>query len=435
MEDRGRRRIAAETGHPIKRQVPTAVEYRTHQQESGMVWPGVVGGLYRCVFLKDFLHDGIFPDLVRSFATPKEWPGNPMASIRRAIAALGSPRLYVVDPKIRSDLERLRDLYFGDEFQSPVDARLRDIYKLDAKLANKQHLEEQDDLGINLDRNRHPNPNVHYHRADLSSAADVERAMQIARPVTIFHTTSPEFSDVPESAYTRIIVNGTQHLLNSSAKSEPRDAISPTPKTETRVYCLAKADAEEAIQAANRNGGCDDHAILTCALRPCLTFGEHDVSALGRMVAAARRGRLRFQMGNGQNPYDFMYVGNLADAYLLAAHALLNAWGRLRHTDLSVWVDGEVFNISNDDPWLFWDFQSAVSALTRNPIRPEDIVVIPKWVGLVIGFLGEWVVWATSGRTRTADMTREGIRFSTLIRTLDISKAKRVLGYCPAVGV
>ncbi|KAE8389657.1 hypothetical protein BDV23DRAFT_184257 [Aspergillus alliaceus] len=267
--------------------------------------------------------------------------------------------------------------------------------------------------GINLDRNRHPNPNVYYHRADLSSAADVERAMQIARPVKIFHTTSPEFSDVPESAYTRIIVNGTHHLLNSSAKSGPRDVISPTPKTETRVYCLAKADAEEAIQAANRNGGCDDHAILTCALRPCLTFGEHDVSALGRMVAAARRGRLRFQMGNGQNPYDFM----------------------LRHTDLSVWVDGEVFNISNDDPWLFWDFQSAVSALTRNPIRPEDIVVIPKWVGLVIGFLGEWVVWATSGRTRTADMTREGIRFSTLIRTLDISKAKRVLGYCPAVGV
>ncbi|KAF5857501.1 hypothetical protein ETB97_005715 [Aspergillus alliaceus] len=139
--------------------------------------------------------------------------------------------------------------------------------------------------------------------------------------------------------------------------------------------------------------------------------------------------------GMARNPYDFMYVGNLADAYLLAAHALLNAWGRPQPTDPSVWADGEVFNISNDDPWLFWDFQSAVLALTRNPIRPEDIVVIPKWVGLVIGFLGEWVVWAISGRTRTADMTREDIRFSTLIRTLDISKAKRVLGYCPAVGV
>lgn len=37
MEDRERPRVAAETGHPIKRQVPTAVEYRTHQQESGMV--------------------------------------------------------------------------------------------------------------------------------------------------------------------------------------------------------------------------------------------------------------------------------------------------------------------------------------------------------------------------------------------------------------
>lgn len=70
-----------------------------------------------------------------------------MASIRRAIAALGSPRFYVVDPKIRSDLERLRDLYFGDESQSPADARLHDIYQLDAQLAKKRHLEEQDDLG------------------------------------------------------------------------------------------------------------------------------------------------------------------------------------------------------------------------------------------------------------------------------------------------
>ncbi|PYH98484.1 hypothetical protein BO71DRAFT_316258 [Aspergillus ellipticus CBS 707.79] len=148
MEDRERRRIAAENGHPIRRQVPTAVQYRTHQQENGMISSDAICGLYRRVFLKNILHGGIFPDLVRSFATSKEWHGNPMASIRRAIAALGSSRFYVVvDPEIRSDLERLRNLYFGDETQNPESAHLRDIYKLDAQLDNKRHLEDQDDSG------------------------------------------------------------------------------------------------------------------------------------------------------------------------------------------------------------------------------------------------------------------------------------------------
>lgn len=147
MKDRERRPITAGPGHPIPRQVPTAVEYRTHQQGSGMVPSNAIGGLYRRVFLKDFLLGGIVSQVLPTFATHREWHGNPMASIRRAIAALGSPRFYVVDPKIRSDLERLRDLYFGDESQSPIEKHIRDIYKLDAQPANKRHLEDQDDSG------------------------------------------------------------------------------------------------------------------------------------------------------------------------------------------------------------------------------------------------------------------------------------------------
>ena len=207
------------------------------------------------------------------------------------------------------------------------------------------------------------------------------------------------------------------------------------PPHQQRLYCIAKADAEVAIQAANRNGNQDDCGILTCAIRPSLTFGERDSGALGKMFAVARQGKSRFQMGDGQNPYDFVYVGNVADAHLLAAHALLNAWGKPRPADASARVDGECFHITNEDPWLSWDFQRAVSALAGNPIEPKDIIVIPKWVGLTLGFMSEWVVWLVSGGTKTANMTREGIRFSTLIRTLNGNKAKQVLGYRPQVGV
>jgi sterol-4alpha-carboxylate 3-dehydrogenase (decarboxylating) len=324
-------------------------------------------------------------------------------------------------------------------------------------------LEEPDcsihSLDVNIDRNRHPNANVHYHRADLASASDVERVMQIARPVTIFHTASPEFSNAPLSSYHNIIVDGAQHLLNAAVKvgtvralintSTPgvindnhTDMIDATEEMpilrypqQKRIYCLAKADAEEAIQAANRNGGHDDRGVLTCSIRPGLIFGEHDAGALGKMFAVAQQGRSKFQMGNGQNPYDFVYAGNLADAHLLAAHALLETWGKPRPADPSFRVDGEVFNITNDDPWFFWDFQRAVASETGNPVLPEHIIAIPKWLGLAMGFVSEWVVWAISGGTRTPNMTREGIRFSTLIRTLNIDKAKRVLGYRPKVNM
>ncbi|KAJ0422485.1 hypothetical protein BJY00DRAFT_280245 [Aspergillus carlsbadensis] len=312
-------------------------------------------------------------------------------------------------------------------------------------------------LDVKVDRNRHDKPNVHYHLADLSSAGDVQRVMELAKPVTIFHTASPEFSDAPISAYRSIIVDGTHHLLNAAVKigtvralintstsgvinDNHTDLIDGTeespilrPPQQKRLYCIAKADAEDAIHAANRNGGTDANGILTCSIRPCLAFGERDVGALGKMVAVARQGRSRFQMGDGQNPYDFVYIGNLADAHLLAAHALLDAWGKPRPTTDP--VDGERFNITNDDPWLFWDFQRAVAAQTGNPVRPEDVVVIPKWVGLTMGFVSEWVVWAISRGTRTPNMTREGIRFSTLIRTLNMGKAKRVLGYQPKIGM
>ncbi|KAE8314228.1 hypothetical protein BDV41DRAFT_563872 [Aspergillus transmontanensis] len=277
-------------------------------------------------------------------------------------------------------------------------------------------LEEEPDCGIhsidvNIDRNRHPNPNVHYHHGDLACVEDVQRIMQVARPVTIFHTASPEFSDAPESDYHRIIVDGAHHLLDAAVKVNTVRAL------------------------VNTSTSGDNRGILTCAIRPSLAFGERDVGSLGKMFAVVRQGKARFQIGNGQNPYDFIYVGNLADAHLLAAHALLDAWGKPPPTDASTRVDGECFHLNNEDPWLFWDFQRAVSALAGNPIRPENIVVIPKWVGLTLGFVNEWVAWMISGGTRPANMTREGIRFSTLIRTLNGNKAKRVLGYRPKVGM
>jgi sterol-4alpha-carboxylate 3-dehydrogenase (decarboxylating) len=68
-------------------------------------------------------------------------------------------------------------------------------------------------------------------------------------------------------------------------------------------------------------------------------------------------------------------------------------------------------------------------------VRQEDIFVIPKWVGMLLGFMSEWFVWLISGGKRSANMTVDGIRFSTMTRTLNIDKAKRRLRYQPKVSM
>ncbi|KAM5447629.1 hypothetical protein MaudCBS49596_005888 [Microsporum audouinii] len=125
LEDRERRRLTAESGFPVKRQVPTAKDYKDHQIRNGSISPEDVGGLYRRVFLKNFLHDGMFPSIIPTLTTPKCWHGDPMASLRRAIAALGSPRIYVINPETRSSLEQLRDLYFSDTAERQIQENLQ----------------------------------------------------------------------------------------------------------------------------------------------------------------------------------------------------------------------------------------------------------------------------------------------------------------------
>jgi sterol-4alpha-carboxylate 3-dehydrogenase (decarboxylating) len=81
-------------------------------------------------------------------------------------------------------------------------------------------------------------------------------------------------------------------------------------------------------------------------------------------------------MGKGENVYDFIYVGNLADAHILAAYHLLSAYDKPSPPAESK-VDGECFNITNDERVLFWDFMRKVAAAAGYPVKKEEIVVVP----------------------------------------------------------
>lgn len=308
-------------------------------------------------------------------------------------------------------------------------------------------------LDVNVNRRRIPG--VIYHACDISSADAVNSVLQEAKPRTIFHCASPVSMIIRPKLFDQVNVIGTRNLLAAAAKVGTVRALVNTstssvvhdnltdlldadetlpvlrPPAQKRFYSLSKATAEADVLAANRADG--PSSMLTVSLRPALVFGESDATCLGKMVAVARTGKMRFQIGDGKNVFDVIYIDNLVDAHLLAAAALLHAYGQPSPSP-EVRVDGECFNIT-DERILFWDFSRKVAAAAGHPVKPEEIVVIPVLLGLIIGWISEWLVWIWTRGATPANLTREGIRFSTMHRTLNGDKAKRVLKYQPRISV
>ena len=307
-------------------------------------------------------------------------------------------------------------------------------------------------LDIDISRNR--SPSVTYHECDISSSEAVDKAMQEAQPRTIFHVACPDSMVILPELFEKVNVVGTRNLLSSAAKLGNVQALVFTstssvihdnvtdlinadetlpilrPPVQKRVYTLTKATAEEEIISANRKAG--NSSMLTVSIRPCTAIGEADTICLGKMIPRAEEGKMKFQMGKGKNVYDFVYIGNLVDAHILAAQALVKAYGK-PPPPAHQKVDGENINVTNDERVLFWEFTRKVAAVAGHPVRKEEIVVIPAWVGLFMAFCSEWAAWIRGSKQPT--MSVEAIRLSTINRTMSVEKAKRLLGYRPTVSI
>jgi len=312
-------------------------------------------------------------------------------------------------------------------------------------------------IDINTSRNCSIDPRVTYHTVDIAHASAVEAVISTARPRTIFHIACPDsMVTLDVSVFRRVNVDGARNLLsaaekagtvvafvNTSTSSVIHDNISnlinadetlpvlhyPAQK---RIYTLTKAEAEADILAANRKHG--DSSMLTVSLRPATAFGERDTICMGKIVATCRQGKGRFQIGPGQNQYDFIYISNLVDAHLLAAYALLRAHGKPA-LPLEARVDGQALHITNDERILFWEFQRLISDSVGMPVRSEDIKIIPKWLAMFMALINEYSTWIRSWGTEQSAVTREAVRLTTIERTLNGEKAKSLLGYRPKVGI
>ncbi|RHZ49624.1 hypothetical protein CDV55_100289 [Aspergillus turcosus] len=95
-------------GDITKRRVPLPREYAQYQYKQGKITDVAQGGQYTRVYLCD-------NPRTQHTQAPNQWHGAPFPAIRRAIGALGSPRIGRIPQDMVMKLQILRDLYYLDD--------------------------------------------------------------------------------------------------------------------------------------------------------------------------------------------------------------------------------------------------------------------------------------------------------------------------------
>ena len=287
-------------------------------------------------------------------------------------------------------------------------------------------------------------PGVTRIRGDVCQRADLQRAC--AGADVVFHLAALiDWNQRVPAAVREVNVGGTVNVIDAcreagvgalvSASSldaiytggDVRDAdeSTPYPARFPNDYCASKADAEQAVLRADGaplNGGRSPGARLrTIVLRPCAIWGEGDPFHIGNFLKLARFGPV-FRLGRDQRPYQFVYVGNIAHAFVLAARALL--LGRAE-------AAGQVYFIKDFPPKNIFDQMEPFVRAGGGRMLPAALA-LPQRPLRAIAYLVEAAARVLRPiRETTPLLTPFSVDSACSQFTLATDKAERLLGYSP----
>jgi 2-alkyl-3-oxoalkanoate reductase len=177
------------------------------------------------------------------------------------------------------------------------------------------------------------------------------------------------------------------------------------PKKFINEYARTKYEAEQIL---NR------HFTPYIILRPRALIGRGDSIIMPRLIRAVSEGRLKV-IGKGNNIVDLTSVSNVADAIKLALKAPKEALN-------------EAYNITNGEPVNLWEQIELVLKQLNLELSAKRIpfVIVDN-----IARLLEIKSKLTNNQEPT--LTRYGVGTLAKSFTLDISKARELLGYNPAM--
>jgi len=211
----------------------------------------------------------------------------------------------------------------------------------------------------------------------------------------------------------RLVFTSSPSVVFDGADQCGIDESAPYPKRWLCHYQHSKALAERhALEASGRGG------LLTCALRPHLVWGPGDRHLVPGLIQRRRANRL-WQVGDGSNRIDTIYIDNAAEAHLLAAQSLVPGAA----------AAGRAYFISQGEPIHCWQWINQILALVGLAPTPRRISLrAATWLGAAMEGLFRIVPGAGEPpltRFIAAQLGRSHF--------YDISRAKRDLGYEPRV--
>lgn len=279
-----------------------------------------------------------------------------------------------------------------------------------------------------------------YYSADLRDKSQVLRVCEGAS--VVFHMAAPDSSINNFKLHYSVTVQGTRNVLSACIECKVKkliytsspsvvfdgvhgiydgDETLPYPDKHNDIYSETKAEAEALVLRSNGREG-----LLTCAIRPSSIFGPGDKLMVPSVVAAARAGKSKFIIGDGENMYDFTYVENVAHAHICAEHALDS-----NVSDGKDAAAGKAYFITNMEPIKFWEFM-ALLLEGLGYQRPK--IHIPVKVMMPIAYMVEWIYKKLGPYGMPVpQLTPSRIRLLSCTRTFNCSRAQKLLGYTPLV--
>lgn len=247
---------------------------------------------------------------------------------------------------------------------------------------------------------------------------------------TVVHCAALSAPWGPDAAFQRANVLATRRLLDAARRAGARrflhlgspsiyfrfrdqydigEAFTP-PRRWITGYARSKWESEDCVRGAG-----DD--LQTLILRPRAVFGDGDRAILPRLLAVAERGWFPLIAG-GDALIDVTDVDNLSR---LIADCVDHGWPG----------SGQAYNVTNGEPLRVKDLLSALFARMRRRVR---WIPVPRGPALAAAWLAEQAALRRAGQPEPK-LTRYGLGVIGYAQTLDITRARRELGYRPIPGV
>lgn len=207
----------------------------------------------------------------------------------------------------------------------------------------------------------------------------------------------------------RFVHVGTEAALMHGEPLVNADERVPLRPDSKALYSATKAQAEQAVVAANGDG------FETVVLRPRLVWGVGDTTILPGVRAAAEKGRWAW-IGGGGHRTSTTHVDNVVEGLWLTA---------------TKGEPGGVYFVTDGEPVVFRDFITRL--LATQGIDPGD-KQLPRGVAGAVAVAGE-TLWRVLPLRGQPPLTRLAFWLASQECTIDISRARSELGYAPVKSI